>query len=93
MGPLKLVPLGYQQITLSAATGLTVPAGANVAVISVETAGLRWRDDGTNPTSSIGMPIASGAVPFEYWGDLSTFVMIAQTGTPLVDVSYYRIGG
>jgi hypothetical protein len=54
-------PLGYQQITsLSSATALTVPTGATVAVIIPETQAIRWRDDGTNPTASVGMPLASG---------------------------------
>src|SRR6202035_5361473 len=46
------VPLGYQQITaatLVAATGLTVPSGASIAFVSVDTAPVRWRDDGTAP--------------------------------------------
>lgn len=95
MGPLRLVPLGYQQITaatLAAATALTVPAGAQVAVLNSETAGIRWRDDGTAPTATVGMILATGTT-LEYWGTLSALQFIAQTGSPLLDVSYYRIAG
>lgn len=90
------VPLGYQQLTsaeLAEATLLTIPAGANLAVISVEGAGVRWRDDGTMPTASVGMPIAEGAAPFVYSGTLSAIAFIAQSGSPLVNVSYYRVVG
>jgi hypothetical protein len=97
MQNLKLVPLGYQQIlatTLAAATPLAVPAGAQVAVIRSETANVRWRDDGTAPTSGIGMPLNStDTVPFEYWGTLSAIQFIAVSGSPILDVSYYRIAG
>ena len=44
-------PLGYQQVTfLLGATGLTsVPAGTAYIVVTVECAGIRWRDDGIAP--------------------------------------------
>jgi hypothetical protein len=89
--------IGYQQITsLSAATGLTVPqrdsTGANqkpvLALIVAETQGVRWRDDGTDPTSSVGMPLATG-VPFAYDGDLSRIRFIQQSASAVLNVSYY----
>jgi hypothetical protein len=40
-------PLGYQQITsLAASTALTVPPGANVALIDCEAQAVRWRSVG-----------------------------------------------
>ena len=57
---------GYQQITdLSSSVGLTVPTvtpeGLNgkpvFALIIAEGAPIRWRDDGTAPTASVGMPL------------------------------------
>jgi hypothetical protein len=49
-------PRGYQQLTVSTvAIGLTVPKNANCALILVETDSIRWRDDGTDPTDSVGM--------------------------------------
>jgi hypothetical protein len=81
--------LGYQQITsLSAAASLTVPTGATMALITPETEGVRWRDDGTDPTSSVGMPIAAGAY-FNYDGDLNRIRFIQQTATAKLNVSYY----
>lgn len=89
--------LGYQQITsLSAAAALTVPqrdaTGANqkpvLALIVAEGAAVRWRDDGVDPTASVGMPLAVG-VPFAYDGDLSRIRFIQQAGTATLNVSYY----
>lgn len=82
-------PLGYQQITsLGTAANLTPPAGATAALITVETAGVRWRDDGTAPTTSIGMPLSAGQ-SFTYYGSLSAIQFIAQSGSPVLDVAYY----
>lgn len=90
--------LGYQQITsLSSAQGLTVPSvdpvsGLNVmptiALITPETNGVRWRDDGTNPTASVGMPLAAG-VTLQYDGDLRKIKFIEQTASAKLNISYY----
>jgi len=89
--------LGYQQITdLSSAVGLTVPTlapdGSNqkptFALIICETQGVRWRDDGTNPTASVGMPLAAG-VPLQYDGDLNKIKFIQQSSSAKLNISYY----
>jgi hypothetical protein len=83
------VPLGYQQIaTLTSSTALTVPEGAKRAIIQAETQNVRWRDDGTAPTASVGMLIASGA-SISYVGDLKTFRVIEATASAKLNVSYY----
>jgi hypothetical protein len=83
------VCLGYQQITsLSGATGLTVPQGATMAVITPLTQGVRWRDDGTAPTASVGMPLAAGAY-MNYDGDLNRVKFIEQTASAELNISYY----
>ena len=88
---------GYQQITnLTASVGLTIPTtapdGLNAkpvfALIVAEGAGVRWRDDGTAPTASIGMPLAVG-VPLQYDGDLTKIRFIQQAATGIINVSYY----
>lgn len=89
--------LGYQQITsLSAATGLTIPARdpnglANtpkIAIITPETQAVRWRDDGVAPTASVGMPLAAG-VTLQYDGDLSKIKFIEQTASAKLNITYY----
>lgn len=90
---------GYQQIVgLVASTALTIPTRSNqtglsgtptVAVITVENAAVRWRDDGVAPTSAIGMPLQPGSV-FFYDGDLTRIRFIQQTPTATLNVSYYK---
>lgn len=82
-------PLGYVQITsLGSATGLSPPANATIAEITVEAAGIRYRDDGTSPTASVGMPVAPGN-SFQYAGDLTAVQFIQQTSGAIINVSYY----
>lgn len=88
---------GYQQITsLSSAATLTVPAVDNhglvhkptQALIRCETQAVRWRDDGTAPTASVGMPLAVGDSLF-YDGDLTRIQFIEQTASAKLNVAYY----
>jgi hypothetical protein len=83
------VCLGYQQITsLSASTALTVPSGSTMAVIVAESQAVRWRDDGTAPTATVGMPMGT-YVPLIYDGDLNRIRFIEQTASAKINVSYY----
>lgn len=81
-------PLGYTQITVSTtAVGLgTIPPSARWAMILVSDE-IRWRDDGTNPTASVGMREQVG---LRYNGALASFKMI-RTGTADVEagVAFY----
>ncbi|MGJ2639728.1 hypothetical protein ACR8HR_22505 [Salmonella enterica subsp. enterica serovar Paratyphi A] len=87
-------PLGYQQITsLAASTALTVPPGANVALIDCEAQAVRWRDDGTAPTAAIGMPMAVADAPFLFSANLSAVRFIEQTAGAKLNVAYYRLAG
>lgn len=84
--------LGYEQITdLSSAVGLTVPDGADRALIQAVTQDVRWRDDGTSPTASVGMVLAADTM-LEYAGDLSTFEAIETSASSEVNVTYF-VGG
>lgn len=90
-------PLGYQQITMNAsALTLTVPTGARWAIITAEgTAAdtVRWRDDGTAPTSTVGMPIAVPANGLSstiiFATDLTALQFIGAA-TSKLDISYYK---
>jgi len=52
--------VGYASLTVtdSAEPLVDIPAKANRAFFTVETSGLRWRGDGTAPTSSEGHALA-----------------------------------
>lgn len=89
--------MGYQQISsLSSAANLTVPAmtpnGLKAqpvfALIIAEGQAIRWRDDKTSPTASVGMPLAVG-VPLQYDGDLTNIQFIEQVAGAKINISYY----
>lgn len=88
-------PLGYQQMTslsTSSAVGLQgIPSSEQVqlTIIAVEGAGIRWRDDGTDPTSTVGMPVNAGQT-LPYVGDPSKIKIIGQASGATVNVSYNR---
>lgn len=89
------LPVGYSQVTVStSAVGLTIPEGATSAVITVETDNIRWRDDGTNPTSTVGM-FTMQTQSFELVSSksLSQFKAIRDTSATadaLLNISFYR---
>jgi hypothetical protein len=85
----NIAPLGYQQILdLAAATALTIPEGATRALIQASMQTVRWRDDGTNPTASVGMKLLANA---EIWyvGSLSAIRFIEEAAGAKLNVSYY----
>ncbi len=84
-----LSALGFQQITsLSSSSALTVPGGATLAVIQAEGADVRWRDDGTAPTATVGMLLPAGA-ELRYTGALAALRLIRASAGATVNVSYY----
>lgn len=88
----RLAPLigSYQQLTVSStAVSLTVPAGAEIAVLHVETDDIRYRDDGTAPTSTIGMRVEQDTTFLACGLALSRLQMIRVTTDATVGVSYY----
>ncbi len=84
-------PKGYEQITsLSAATGLTIPSGATRAFIVVEGRAVRWRDDGVDPTPTVGMLLGVGEeLNYNFVTSLSSIKFIEQTAGAVLDISYY----
>jgi hypothetical protein len=89
--PYTYTPLGCQQITnLGSATGFaSVPSGATLAVITVEGASVRYRDDGTSPTASVGLLLPIGG-PWPYSGSLSAVQFIQTTTSAAIDVAFYK---
>lgn len=86
-------PLGYQQIVgLASATALTVPAGANFAIVSVTGGAVRYRDDGVAVTATVGfpLPITAGAPMTFYGPSLAKVSFIQQSGAATLDILYYR---
>lgn len=88
-----MTPLGHQQITaatLATAQTLTVPTGAVYALIQAASSTgvkVRWRDDGTAPTASIGMQLGSD---MWYCGNLAAIQFIREAAGVTLEVSYYK---
>ena len=83
-------PKGHQDLdVLSSATALTVASGAKTALIQCETQDVRWRDDGTSPTTTVGMLLVAGAAPLFYTGNLDALEVIQTTTTATMNINYY----
>jgi hypothetical protein len=89
--------VGLSAATLASGTvgtaGIPSPPSPLIAEICVETAGIRYTDDGvTTPTASVGIPVvgtSSAPSCFQYAGPLSAFKVILISGSPTMDISYY----
>lgn len=87
--PATLTPKGYQQIVgAAAAVGLTPPVGARMATIVVEEQNVRWRDDGVNPTATVGMLLTVGT-PLQYTGNLAAIKFIEVAASTTLNIAYY----
>jgi hypothetical protein len=95
----SLTPLGYCQLSVTSAAQTStcsggIPSGTVWALICNEGAAARWRDDGTAPTTSVGMPVGTGTAGspacFNYFGNFAALDWIAQTGTSVLDFSFYK---
>jgi hypothetical protein len=89
---------GYEQlISLATATNINPPprdvngfvCSPSTAIIIPEDAPVRWRDDGIDPTPSVGMLLSPGTI-FSYDGDLKRIKFIQQSAAAKLNVSYYK---
>ena len=88
-------PVGFEQLTAIGATakGLaSIPANADKAIMTVENATLRYRDDGTDPTADIGLRVfRAGTIILNSRDSIDNFKAI-RTGSASSEVncSYYE---
>jgi hypothetical protein len=86
-------PRGYAQLTVST-TALalpSIPKGAQYAIVYINAQPVRYRDDGTAPTASVGMPAVSGTtIELVSAESIRNFRAIRSGGTDAeLNVSYY----
>lgn len=82
-------PLGYQQITsLSSAVGFSIPVGSRAILFQAENKDIRFRDDGSNPTSSVGFLLLAGQSIW-YYGDISKIKLIEASASAKVNALFY----
>lgn len=79
-GIAKYVISGTDVVTLADAPteGVSMPSTAYGAIIIPEDQAIRWRDDGTNPDATTGLPLYAKAF-LEFDGDLQKFRMCRDT--------------
>ena len=63
---------------------------ATMAWLQAETADVRYRDDGAAPTAAIGNLVVHGIPGIFYAGTLSQLQFIAVSGSPLLNIAFYR---
>jgi len=94
--PATVTPLGNCQLTsLAAATGLAscsggIPATSTTAQIQCESQAVRFRDDGTNPTASVGQPLLVGQPMLYKPSDLTLIKFIQQAASATCNISFYK---
>jgi hypothetical protein len=76
-------------------SGIPLPTTAipNLALLVAGTGSLRFRDDGTAPTPSLGVLLATGLAPYEYSGDISQLALVGVSGTVAVSIAFYATRG
>lgn len=90
----------YQTSVATTSSGASLTSGGiptdpqgrtpNYMIMTDEVAatGVRWRDDGGAPTATVGNLLPPSA-PFTYPGPASAIRFIAQTGSPILNISFY----
>lgn len=82
--------VGFQQMTaLASATAMTVPAGARIATIQAESQTVRWRDDGTSPTATVGNRIFVGDTLVYDAADLAVVKFIEEVASAKLNIHFY----
>lgn len=86
--------LGYQQFACDTSTGLTLTAAVVKGtpayfLIKPEAQAVRWRDDGTAPTATIGQPLAVGETLRYDAKNASQLRFIAQTAGGIINATAY----
>lgn len=89
--PFGLTALGFQQFTPTTSQALpSIPVGATSFLMECDAQAVRWRDDGTAPTASIGFPLLVGTTMTYKSLPLSRFLVIQQASAAVCNVSYYK---
>lgn len=87
-----LIPVSHTQITsLSSAAGLgAIPADTRIIQIQAETQPVRYRDDGANPTSSVGQILAPGDTLWYDGAKPASLKFIETTASAKLNVTFYK---
>lgn len=83
--------LGYTQVTnLTAAVGVgTIPAGAETVLLQCTGQNVRYRDDGTDPTTTIGMVLVANTIYEFTVAQIARMKLIETAATAVLNISFY----
>ena len=87
--------LGYGQLTsLSSAVAVStvsggIPAGTQTVVLQPETQNVRYRDDNTAPTSSVGMILVANQMYEVTVAQAAQMKVIEATASAKLNISFY----
>jgi hypothetical protein len=61
-----------------------------MAIVTAEAQAVRWRDDGTNPTATVGYPLSTSVeLVIKGAAQLAAIKFIQQSATANLNISYY----
>ena len=82
--------IGFQDLTVDAtAVALTIPAGAQSALVSTDSVAVRFRVDGNDPTSTVGHKLPLDTF-MEFFGeDMVNARFISNGASTSLFVTYY----
>ena len=83
-----LEPAGYLQLTPVSATGVWT-SDARVCLIQALNQNIRMRDDGTDPTASVGFRLHAGESIW-YIGDVTALRIIEESSGAEVNILAYK---
>lgn len=83
--------LGYQQLAVDTATGVTIPANKTpyLWLFTPEVQACRWRDDGVNPTATVGNLLSVGSILRYDMNNINQLKFISVTAGSLVNCNAY----
>jgi hypothetical protein len=81
-------PAGYVQLSPNTAQGVSMGDG-RLALIQALNQNVRYRDDGTDPTSTVGVRIHAGESIW-YTGNLRSIKFIEETAGAEVNILAYK---
>lgn len=78
-------------VTIGGVAG--IPDGTVMIVIQAEAQAVRYRDDGTMPTATVGQPLAVGQVLTYTARNAKSLRLISQTAGAIINCTFYGQDG
>jgi hypothetical protein len=72
------------------ATLAAIPTGATYALLQAEAQAVRWRDDGVDPTTTVGMLLAAGGMQWLRNTDLSAVKILRAAAAGIINIAFYK---